>query len=282
MTTDPTLTLLRAADPLDPAADLDPQGADALRVRTTAVTGSDPYLQRGRKKGSDPVTGLRRGGVVVVAACALAAIAIAVGLPGDGGAPTKPADARAALITAAERTASFPSGHLVWRMRYDDPALDLTNDVRYDGDAFENTWTTRHRDGDRATYTGATRVVGGRRYARDGGRPFVDRGPAAAGEGRDATAAHLKAADALADAVRAASGVTAEPAGDGTRYTADIPSAAALGPFHPPFERTATTVTITAVTAPDGRLRSLALRAAGEKVDIAFEEFGRPQRIVAP
>jgi hypothetical protein len=298
MTTDPTLTLLRAADPLDPAADLNPQGANALRIRTTAVTGSDPFSQSecikgsdpfsqgGRKKGSDPVARLRRGGVVVVAACALAAVAIAVGLPGDGGGPTAPADARAALLSSAARTAAYTSGHITWRMAYTQPyAVDLTNDVRFQGADVEVAWTTRHHDstapGGPSVFSGASRVVDGVRFVRDGDEPYRRSGEDR-GDGLDELRVRVDAAGVLATATRAASDVEAAAVDGGTRYTATVPAADVPDVLRPPFRRTTASVTITALTAEDGSLRSLALRAPGERVDIAFEELGRPQEIVAP
>jgi hypothetical protein len=297
MTTDPTLTLLRAADPLDPVADLNPQGANALRIRTTAVTGSDPfsqsecvkgsdpYSQGGRKKGADPVARLRRVGVVVGAACALAAIAIAVGLPG-GGAPTAPADARAALLSSAARTAAYTSGHITWRMAYTQPyAIDLTNDVRFQGADVEVAWMTRHHDSAApdgpSVFSGASRVVDGVRFVRDGDGPYRRSGEDH-GDGLGELRVRVDAAGVLATATRAASDVETAAVDGGTRYTATVPAADVPDVLRPPFRRTAASVTITALTAEDGRLRSLALRAPGERVDIAFEELGRPQGIVAP
>ena len=52
--------------------------------------------------------------------------------------------------------------------------------------------------------------------------------------------------------------------------------------FRPPLKRTADSVIITAIVGDNGALRSLALHAPGEAVDVTFGELGQPQGIVAP
>jgi hypothetical protein len=265
-----TDTILRAADPLAGRdADLDPRGAMAARIRAGALAA--PATTPAHRNAHP-----RRLALAAVAALALAA-ALAVALP--GGRPTPPG-ARAALVSAAERTASFTSGHIVWRMTYDKPALDLTNDVRFDGSDFANAMTSRFLDSGRVSHV-EIRIVGGRQYDRTDDGAFTER--PGDPDARDGVTARLQAADALADAARAAADVRAEPAGDdgATRYTATVAAADVPDAFRPPSPRAAPTVTIVAVAAGD-TLRSLQLRTPGEAVDITFDGLGQPQGIVAP
>lgn len=273
MTTD---TLLRDADPLVAHDDLDPHGPMASRIRREATRQRDRPLNTRFMKGSVPL--VRRRLALAGLAAVVLAVALVVALPGGRGAPP---DARAALVDAAQRTAEFDSGHLVWHMVYQQPALDLTNDVRYDGADFDNRWTTRFLDSGK-TSDGGVRIVGGRIYDRFDNRPWVDHRTADKPE-QTGVKARVQAADALADAARAASDVRAENLGDGAaRYTATVSATDVPNVFRGPGTRKAKTVSIVAVTANGATLRSLQLRSPGEMVDITFDGFGQPQHIVAP
>ncbi len=294
MTDTTTLDLLRRLDPLDmgTTAELDPDGASAHRVRAAAIAAAQqPGLATHRPRRAPRHAPRLAAGATAVAA--LATVALAIGLPGGGGdSPTRPgpASARAALVSAAERTSAFTSGHIVWHWVYDhaDPDIDLkmTNEVRYDGSDVDITGTssvarpTRRRTRGRATAialsaasrTGAPATAlraapgrAGRRGLRTrrgsdpraGRRGACRRGPprrrrpADRGRGRHAVHRHGRR---------------------GRR----------ADQFRPPFRRTVPAVTITATVGDNGAVSSLALRAPGEAVDVTFGELGQPQSIVAP
>jgi hypothetical protein len=274
---------LQAIDPLDPAADLDPHGPTAHRVRTAAVATPTPAPRRARRPRA------LRPALAAGAVAALAVVALAAGLPGGSDHPAGPADARAALLSAAERTAAFTSGHVRWEMRYDNAAFDLasSDDVRFEGSDVAVDWRSTLRRAPGATpgeHHGGSRIVGGRAYSQDGENPY--RPSPDPHHGADAPAevlVRIQAADALAAATRAAGDVRATPADDGaTRYAATVAAADVPDQFAPPFRRTAAGVAITAVVGEDGAVRSLALRAPGEAVDVSFADLGAPQGIVAP
>ncbi|MET0604309.1 MAG: hypothetical protein ABW167_20155, partial [Baekduia sp.] len=225
-----------------------------------------------------------------------AAVALAIGLPGGGGgggSPTAPADARAALVSAAERTTAFTSGHIVWKMDYNQPStgapgvndvnLELTNDFRYEGSDLDLVGRSRDRapGSKRPNSSHGVRVVGGQTYWRYNDGPFeLDKNPSS--DGAAGVHIRLEAADALAAAARAAADVQQTAVDGGTQYTATVAAADVPDQFRPPLKRTADTVTITAIADDDDALRSVALRAPGEAVDVTFSEMGQPQGIVAP
>jgi hypothetical protein len=279
------LDLLRTLDPLAPDADLDPDGTTARRVRLAALAAIPAVAAAPRAK-RRPL----RVAVAATGAGALAAVALAVGLPGGGGGPAAPADARAALLSAAERTAAFTSGHITSRMSYDKPGARIdvtrTDETRFEGSdsAYDYRSTIRTlADAPPGEHHGGSRIVGGEAYSRDGDGPF--RISADPHHGADAPAeirVRVQAADALAAATRAASDVTEAPVDGGTRFTATVPADAVPDRLSPPFERTVATVAITATVGDDGSVRSIALRAPGEAVDVTFDALGEPQHIVAP
>jgi hypothetical protein len=94
----------------------------------------------------------------------------------------------------------------------------------------------------------------------------------------------VQAADALAAAARAAADVQQTAIDGGTQYTATVAADDVPDQFRPPLKRTVDTVIITAIVGDgdDDALRSVALRAPGEAVDVTFSELGQPQHIVAP
>jgi hypothetical protein len=297
MTDTTTLDRLRQLDPLDmgTTAELDPDGATAHRVRAAAIAAAQqPGLgatttRRGSRRA--PRIALAGAGVA-----ALAAVALAIGLPGGGdGSSTAPgpADARAALVSAAERTTAYTSGHIVWKWAYDQPStgapgvddikLDMTNDIRYEGSDVDVTGTTHDRapGAKRPDSAYGVRMVGGQIYWRYDDGPFeLDKNPSA--DGAAGVHTRVEAADALAAAARAAADVQQTAADGGTQYTATVAAADVPDQFRPPLKRTVDTVTITAIVGDDNALRSVALRAPGEAVDVTFSEMGQPQGIVAP
>jgi hypothetical protein len=298
MTDTTTLDRLRQIDPLDmgTTAELDPDGATAHRVRAAAIAAAQqPGLLATR-----PIATPRRSrwapriAVVAGGAAALTAVALAIGLPGGGGgSPTTPgpAAARAALVSAAERTSAFTSGHIVWHWVYDhaDPDIDLemTNEIRYEGSDVDVTGTssvhTPYSSKDEGSSYGY-RAVGGQSYWRYNDGPYGQR----KGEPDDAASApggvqiRVQAAAALAAAARRAGDVQQTAVDGGTQYTATVAVADVPDQFRPPFKRTVDAVTITAIVGDDGAVRSLALRAPGERVDVTFSGLGEPQGIVAP
>jgi hypothetical protein len=300
MTDNTNLDLLRRLDPLDMSttAELDPDGATARRVRAAAIaTAQRPGLTtHGAATLPRPRRRAPRIALAGVGAAALAAVALAVGLPGggdDSSTAPGPADARAALVTAAERTSAFTSGHVVWQMAYVYPRFDmdmvLTNDFRFEGSDVDIVWTSRFRGGSpppgggRAVQTGGTRVVGGQVFERFGDRPYKRK--RARGMADDAPAGVLvrvQAADALAAVARTAAAVQQTAVDGGTRFTAKVRSADLPKGFRPPFKRVSKKVAITAIVGDNGAVRSLALRAPGEKVDVTFSGLGEPQHIVVP
>jgi hypothetical protein len=299
MTDTTNLDLLRRLDPLDMSttAELDPDGVVGRRVRAAAIAAAQrpgltthgATITRGAPRRAPRIA----AGATAVAA--LAAIALAVGLPGGGGgSPTAPADARAALVSAAERTTAFTSGHIVWKMAYDQPStgapgvndinMELVNDVRFEGSDVDITGTTHDRSPQttRPESSYGFRAVGGKGYWRYEDGPFeLDKNPA--GDTAGGVQVRLQAAEALAAAARAATDVQEQTTVDGaTKYTATVAAADVPDQFRPPLKRTVDAVTITAIADDDGALRSLALRAPGEAVDVTFSELGTPQDIVAP
>jgi hypothetical protein len=297
MTDTTNLDRLRRLDPLDmgTTAELDPEGTMGRRVRAAAIAAAQqPGLAtHGPRRTPRRAPRIALGGA---GAATLAAVALAVGVPGggdDASTAPGPADARAALVTAAEKTSAFTSGHVVWKMAYVYPRFDmdmvLTNDFRYEGSDVDIVWTSRFRGGSpppgggRAVQTGGIRVVGGQVFERFGNKPYKrkrDRGMA-----DDAPAGVLvrvQAADALATAARTAAAVQQTAVDGGTRFTAKIRSADMPKGFRPPFKRISEKVAITAIVGDDGAVRSLALRAPGEKVDVTFSALGEAQGIVAP
>ena len=300
MTDTTNLDLLRRLDPLDmgTTAELDPDGATGRRVHAAAIAAAQrpgltthgaATLPRARRRA--PQFALAAGG-----AATLAAVALAIGLPGggdDSSTAPGPADARAALVSAAERTSAFTSGHVIWKMAYVYPRFDmdmvLTNEFRYEGSDVDIVWTSRFRGGTtppgggRAVQTGGTRVVGGQVFERFGSKPYKRK--RARGMADDAPAGVLirvQAADALAATARTAATVQQTAVDGGMRFTAKIRSADMPKGFRPPFKRISKNVAITAIVGDNGAVRSLALRAPGEAVDVTFSELGEPQSIVAP
>src|SRR4051812_45199153 len=184
MTDTTNLDLLRRLDPLDMSttAELDPDGATARRVRAAAIaTAQRPGLTtHGAATLPRPRRRAPRIALAGVGAAALAAVALAVGLPGggdDSSTAPGPADARAALVTAAERTSAFTSGHLVWRMAYVYPRFDmdmvLTNDVRYQGADLDIKLDTKGIDNPPPeNWTNNIRVIGDKTYSREGHKPY--------------------------------------------------------------------------------------------------------------
>jgi hypothetical protein len=297
MTDNTDLDLLRQLDPLDvgTAAELNPDGTTGRRVHAAAIAAAQqpgltaqPAPRRARRA---PRIALAGAG-----AAALAAVALAIGLPGGGGgSPTAPGptDARAALVSAAERTTAFTSGHIVWKLAYDQPSndapgveninLEMTNDIRYEGSDLDVSGTSSDPAGssnpDGSTY--GYRAVGGKAYWRYNDGPYeLDKNPNS--DGAASVQTRVQAADALAAAARAAADVQQTAVDGGTQYTATVAAADVPDQFRPPLKRTVDTVTITAIVGDNGALRSLALRAPGEAVDVTFSELGEPQDIVAP
>jgi hypothetical protein len=300
MTDTTNLDLLRRLDPLDmgTTAELDPDGTTGRRVRAAAIAaaqqpglGAHGATATRRSPRHTPRIALAGAGVA-----ALAAVTLAVGLPGGGGgSPTAPApaDARAALVSAAERTTAFTSGHIVWKWDYDQPSdgapgvdeidLAMTNDIRYEGSDVDVTGTTDYRAPGAQTPDSAygVRMVGGQIYWRYDDGPYeLDKHPNS--DGAAGVQTRVQAADALAAAARAAADVRQTAVDGGTQYTATVAAADVPDQFRPPLKRTVDTVTITAVVGDNDALRSLALRAPGEAVDVTFSELGQPQGIVAP
>ena len=298
MTDNTNLDLLRQLDPLDvgTTAELAPDGTTGRRVHAAAIAaaqqpGLTPHgataTRRAPRRG--PRIALAGAGVA-----ALAAVALAVGLPGGGGgSPTAPADARAALVSAAERTTAFTSGHIVWKWDYaqpsngapgvDDIDLAMTSDVRYQGSDVDVTGTSDYRAPGAKTADSAygVRMVGGQIYWRYDDGPYeLDKHPSS--DGAAGVQMRVKAADALAAAARSAADVQQTAVDGGTQYTATVAAADVPDQFRPPRKRTVDTVTITAVVGDDDALRSVGLRAPGEAVDVTFSELGEPQNIVAP
>jgi hypothetical protein len=190
------------------------------------------------------------------------------------------------LVAAAERTSAFTSGHLVWKMSYVyarfDMDFDLTNDVRYEGADLDIKLDSNGLDNPAPkNRTNNIRLIGSKSYWREGDRPYrVRNNPH--GDGIRELMVRVQAADALAAAARTAADVRQTTLDSGTRFTATVPTADVPEQFRPPFKRTAKTVAITAIVGDNGAVRSLALRAPGEKVDVTFSELGEPQHIVAP
>ena len=297
MTDTTTLDRLRRLDPLDmgTTAELDPDGLTAHRVRAAAIAAA----QQPGLAAHGPRRAPRRAPRIAFAGAgvaALAAVALTIGLPGGGdGSSTAPgpADARAALVSAAERTTAFTSGHIVWKMDYNQPStgapgvnavnLELTNDFRYEGSDLDIRGTTDDRTpgAKRPDSAYGVRVVGGQTYWRYGDGPYeLDKN--ARGDGTTGVQSRLQAADALAAAARAAADVQQTAVDGSTQYTATVAAADVPNQFRPPLKRTADSVTITAIAGDNDALRSVALRAPGEAVDVTFSEMGQPQGIVAP
>ncbi|HEX5926769.1 MAG TPA: hypothetical protein VFY45_23280 [Baekduia sp.] len=294
MTDDTNLDLLRRLDPLDMSttAELDPDGTTAHRVRTAAIAAAQqPGLTVHSPTGPRRSRRAPRLALGAIAVAALAAVAPAVGLPGWGsdGSPTAPADARAALLTAAERTAGFTSGHIVWKMAYNkaDPPMDfdLTNEVRFEGSDVDVTGTSNFHHPAEATdsSTYGFRAVGGQSYWRYGDGPYERKEEPGTAAGAPAgVLTRVQAADALVAATRSAADVQEAEVDGGTQFTATVATADVPDLFRPPFKRTVDNVAITAIVGDDGAVRSLALRAPGEAVDVTFSELGEPQGIVTP
>jgi hypothetical protein len=271
-----TDTILRAADPLD-AADLDPRGAMAARVRAGATAAPPRRAGAGERR--------VRLALAAVSATALAAVAVALALPGGTGGG--PADARAALITAAEKTAAFTSGRITWHMAFGDPSsiydVDAVNVLRYQGDDVDlDATTTEHGVGGdpaESVHRGGYRVVGGRAFTRTDDvwtpveTPTGERGPAARFH------EELDSAAAFADAVRAAANVATTRLDGATGYTATVDGPSVPEIYGPSWKGT---VTLTATVGDDGVVRQLALRSATNVLEVTFEDLGAPQGIVAP
>jgi hypothetical protein len=302
MTDNTNLDLLRQLDPLDvgTTTELDPDGTTGRRVHAAAIAAAQ---QPGLAAHGATATrrAPRRGPRIAMAGAgvaALAAVALAVGLPGGGGgSPTAPgpADARAALVSAAERTTAFTSGHIVWKMDYNQPStgapgvkdanLVMTSDFRYEGSDVDIAGTTDYRvPGPKAPDSAyGVRVVGGQIYWRYDDGPFeLDKNPRGGGDGATGVQTRVQAADALAAAARSAADVQQAAIDGGTQYTATVAADDVPDQFRPPFKRTVDSVAITAIVGDNGALRSLALRAPGEAIDVTFSELGQPQHIVAP
>jgi hypothetical protein len=272
-----TDTILRAADPLDPA-DLDPQGPMAFRVRAGATAPPTPRARTGERRA--------RLALAAVSVTALAAVAVALALPGGSGGG--PADARAALITAAEKTAAFTSGQLTWHMAFDDPRsiydVDAVNVMRYEGDDVGSVATTTEHGlrGKRRTtvHRGGYRLVDGVAYVtrRDGSwkrepAPPAERAPAVR------LRRELDSAAAFAQLVRAAAGVTTRRLAAATGYRATIAADAVPKTYGPGWRGT---VAVSATVGDDGIVRAIALRDRAATLEIAFDRLGQPQGIVAP
>lgn len=291
MTDTTNLNLLRRLDPLgmSATAELDPDGATGRRVRAAAIAAAQ---QPGLATHGAPRRAPRLAfGATAVAA--LAGVALAVGLPGGGGgSPTTPPDARAALVTAAERTASFTSGHIVWKMAYKKShppmSFDLANEVRFEGSDVDIVWSSRFHDttppsNRPADMNGGERIVDGQVFERYDRKPYRrKKDPGISAGAPTGVLTRVQSVDALTAAARAAADVKQAAVHGGTRFTATVATADVPRQFRPPFKRTVHSVAITAIVGDDSAVRSLALRAPGEKVDVTFSGLGEPQHIVVP
>lgn len=288
--TDRTLDLLRRADPLTVGADLDPRGATATRVRAAAMTApptARPRVERRRAP-------LRLAAAAVTAGV-VAAVAIAVGVvpDGEGGGPGGgPAEARAALVSAAERTAAYTSGHIVWKMAFDTPLgghADLSTDVRFEGSSVDLTNASLvdepNQGVDHHRTSNDYRTVDGKAYWRYGHARRWSRaaGPQDATDTLRELRGRIEAVDALAGATRRAVDVARVPDAGGTRFTGTLAARDVPFPFLPSWTRKGNPrFALVAVVGLDGTVRSVTLRGNGTHVDIRFDAMGAPQGIVAP
>ena len=219
---------------------------------------------------------------------ALAAVA-AFGLPGSGNG-LRPTDARAALVSAAARTAAFASGRVIWTEHVDGTAsaytLTTQNVIRYQGADSAVEYRSDGRGGPLPAggvhSTGGFRFVGGRSWAREGDGPWKEFSHPAAAKisERDTFAGQLAAAGALRDLVRSAPAVTSE-AGDGaTRYRISVAAAEIPGVLGSIWDDGR--VQLDVVVRDDGTVQHFTLAGGGRTVDVAFDHLGADQGIVAP
>ena len=282
----PTLTDL---DPVrDPAREFDPASPEARAVLTRA-------LARGAQP-SPPVARTRRrrpAAIAVAGGVALAAIGGTVGLVGSGGpSPLAPGEA---LAQAAERTARFDSGRIVWSGWSTGPAgfrAESVNDVRFDGDRVLITSRTdeRLRDGSHRLAQGDYLQIGRRHWTRAPGGDWREQPPIqqpgefaerVRGEvGDDRLVALVRAADDVRreddGALRAAIGH--DELEEFARGGGPAPDLAAAIPPVAPGE----TVDISVRLDGEGRISRLVLRTGRVERVIEYSQLGTPQPIEAP
>ena len=221
---------------------------------------------------------------------ALAAVA-AFGLPGSGNG-LQPADARAALVSAAKRTAAFTSGRVIWTERVDHTTSGLThttqNVIRYQGADSSVEYVSDGHGGPLPAggvhSTGGFRFVAGQSWAREGNGAWKEFSSPAGRKvsERDTFAGQLAAADALRDLVRSAPDVTSEARDGATSYRISVAAPEIRGPLGSTWGEVGGRVQLDVVVRDDGTVQHFTLAGGGRTVDVAFDDLGADQGITAP
>lgn len=283
---DRTLDLLRACDPLvDAADDVSPDSPMAQRVRTMAQASAPPAVPR-----TAPARPRRSAAAIAVTGC-LAAAGVAVGVGLDGGGGTAP-DARAALIDAAQRTASFDAGRIVWHMTFDDPQsgydIDAINDVRYDGADVDTHAETREHglsgDPRLSVHRSDYRLVSGQAYLRSGDGPWKtvpspdDRGKSGAAQWQ----AILESAKSLGTLARRAPDVRRADQEGHTTFRATVDGRDITGPLANQWAEAGSGIALAVTVDEDDLVQRITLDKGPSHVDVTFAALGEPQGITAP
>jgi len=210
------------------------------------------------------------------------------------GSPTHPAQA---LAQAAQRTASFPSGRIVWT--FTTGVLTATTTARYDGQDYASDTQLTLADGAAAIPRSGVRVVDGELYASSDGSHYVDTENRIDAAGGSPLSEQTQAIDALSQAARSAHDVTSETQDGTTQYTATVPGSTLAIPVSQGFGGTAdgdqarrlAPYRITLGSSPfrlrvsvsDGTVRSFSVDGEhGLSIHAEIDGLGRPQRISVP
>lgn len=259
-------TLLRHADPTSPSEPrFDPDGPQARAILAAALV-RDAAVPRRRA--------LR---LVPAAAIAVAAVAAAVFVLPGGASP------RAALAAAAERTAAFDSGVIVYTGTSvaGDYRVEAEQTVRFAGADVEVQAASTEvlPDGRRLAGASTYRLVDGRHYLREGSGW---RRLGAAGQG-DSYAERVSA-EVGNQALVALVSVAADVQRDGDRFRATVPVARLEELPVPPFGLTGSghEAEIDLLLDDRGLIRRLTVSAAGSVRTVEYRDLGAPQVIAAP
>jgi hypothetical protein len=287
---------LTRLEKMDPCLDWAPEDERAARLDevverlcaadATAPSAAPATLVAPRRWFSAP-----RLAAVGATGLALAAGA-AFGLPG-GGNGLEPSDARAALASAAKRTAAFTSGRVTWIESVTTPfTLTSKNVIRYQGaDSSVESVSESVSPGPPAAPPPAGRVrssasgfrsVGGQRWAREGNGPWKKFSLPAGMEisERDTFKGQAGLADALVDLVRSAPDVTSEARDGATHYRSSVAGAEIPDPF--PWREVRDRVQLDVVVRDDGAVHRFTLAGGGRTLDVTFDDLGADQGITAP
>ena len=262
-------TLIRDADPTAPSEPrFDPHGPEARAILAAALVRDVPRRRRARR-------------LITAATVAAAAVAAAVVLALPGG-----ISPREALAAAAERTADFDSGVIVYTSHVvaGDYRAEAEQRVRFAGADVEvhAASTEVLPDGRRLANASTYRLVDGRHYLRDEDEGSGWRRLSATGDGTPYAEQVRAAVDNRALVALVSSAVHVRR--DGDRFQATVPVDRLEALPVPPSGLTGSghEAEIDLLLDERGLIRRIGLGVAGARRTVEYRDVGTPQVISAP